>query len=471
MLSRADLKPYQHRAVEWIKSHDACALWVFMGGGKTASTLTAISDLRASFDAHRALVIAPLRVARSVWSEEAATWDHLRHLRVVPCVGSEAERLAALKTPGDVHTINRENVKWLESLFIQGKKQIRHWPFDTVVLDESQSFRSQSSQRFKSINRLRRLFPRLIELTGTPSPKGLGNLWSQVKLLDGGERLGRTETDFRTRWFNRPEIGQHHWTIKGEWAEQEIYRKVSDIVLSLDERDYFTVEKPLSQLVKVQMTDAQRAVYRRMERTFVMETMSGKQVTAVSAGVLGGKLLQLANGAIYVDDQGHYDEFHTQKLDALVEILDGHDGPAMVCYSYRSDLPRMQKALAEAFGKDRTVEKLDSKASEDRWNRGETDVLLLHPASAGHGLNLQHSGAELIVWFGLTYDLELIQQANARLAGGHRRGQRPLVIKYLVADGTRDEDLLDAVLDLDNPKSKASGQERLMRAVARLNRG
>jgi len=466
LLSRSNLYPYQNRAVEWLKNHDNCAAWVFMGGGKTAAALTAFADLQATFDARRLLVVAPLRVARSVWSDEAQNWEHLQHLKVMPIIGTEAERRRALSTPADVYTLGRDNVQWLEELFIQGRKQVRRWPFDTVVLDEAQTFKSQSSKRWKSMNRLRRLFPRLVELTGTPSPNGLADVWAQLQLLDRGQRLGQTETAYRDRWFNKPDFGSYKYTIRGGWAEQQIHAALADIVLSLREADYFDLPPIIPNFVKVRLSAVQMTKYRRLERDYLFQTFTGKMVTAVSAGVCGNKLLQLANGAIYTDTAGGYEVFHDEKLKALVEILEGHDGPVIVCYSYKSDLPRMEAALAKAFGPAKTVEKMDTKASEDRWNRGETDVLLLHPASAGHGLNLQHSGSERIVWFGLTYNLEHIQQANARLAGGHRRGDRPLVIDYIVAEGTRDEDLLDVVLDL-----KAASQDRLLAALARLAKG
>lgn len=462
MLSRSDFKPYQDRLVQWQKDHPASGAWVFMGAGKTVSTLTAYDDLRQSFDARRMLVAAPLRVAQTVWSDEVETWEHLRHLKVVKILGTEKERLRALETPGDVYTINRENVQWLEEQFIYGKKQIRRWPFDTVVLDESQSYKSQSSKRWKSIRRLRRLTERFVELSGTPSPNGLGDVWAQVWLLDRGQRLGMTETAFRERWFNPPGYEDYRWTIKPH-AEKEIYERVGDIVLSLREEDYFDLEPVVPTLVKVPLSPAVLDKYRRFERTYVLDTFAGQRVTAVSAGVCVGKKMQLANGAIYLDDTGRYEVFHDGKIAALVELLEGLDEPVIVVYNFQHDLARIRAALGKAFGKTRRVKRLDSQETVREWNRGDVDILLLHPESAGHGLNLQGSGCEHIIWFGLTYNLEHIQQVFARLGGGHRRAGRTLVVSYIVAEGTIDAEVT-ATTD-----GKALTQERLIEGVAEVN--
>lgn len=459
MLSRADFKPYQDHAVQWLKAHPHTALWVPMGMGKTAATLTAFSEMGARFDARRILVVAPLRVARSVWLNETRTWGHLNHLTVSRILGSVDERMAALRVPADVYTINRENVKWLEGLFIRGKKQVRPWPWDMVVLDESQSFRSQASERFKSMRRLRKLIPRLVELTGTPSPNGLANLWSQIFLLDRGERLGLTEDAYRQRWFNPPGYDSYTWTPKPH-AEKEVYARLADIVFSLRESDWFDMTPVVPNWVRVQLPAEALRRYKQMERQYITQTYSGRKVTAVNAGVCVGKRMQLANGSVYVNDSGDYEEFHTEKLDALVELLEGIETPVIVAYAFRSDFKRIADRLARDFGKARTVAWLADQATEEAWNRGEIDVLLLYPESAGHGLNLQFAGAEDLIWFGLTYNLEHVQQVFARLGGGHRRGSRPLRVHYIVADGTVDEDILVRV------EGKAAAQDALTGAIA-----
>lgn len=460
MLSRADFRPYQERMVGFIGGHTHCAAWSFMGSGKTISTLTSFDELRRSGDAKKLLVVAPLRVARGVWDVEAREWAHTRHLRVSKILGTPAQRLAALRSNADVYTINRENLCWLEDQFIQNRKQIRPWPFDMVVLDESSSYKSQSSKRFKAMRRLRKLTKRVVELTGTPAPNRLPDLWAQMFLLDRGQRLGATETAYRERWFRAPELGGYKWTAKPH-AAKEIYAAVADIVLSLNESDYMSLPEVIPNFVRVQLQPAAMAQYKRFERTFILEA-EGRKVSAVNAGALHVKKWQLANGALYNDDKDAYFVFHDEKLDALVEQIDGSSGPLMVIYNFRHDLERIQQRLAKEYGDNLVVEVLDTQASEDRWNRGEIDVLLLHPESAGHGLNLQKSGCEHIVWFGVTANLEHILQANARLAGGHRR-RGGLVISYIVATGTVDDELVELI------KEKGDDQEALRRGVAEIN--
>lgn len=460
MLTRSDFRPYQNRMVRFMQDQTHCAAWSFMGSGKSVSTLTAIDELIRAGEIKKALVVAPLRVARGVWDAEARNWEHVRHLRVSKVLGDVGQRLTALRTPADVYTINRENLCWLRDLVIVNKKQVRPWPFDMVVLDESQSYKSQGSKRFKAMRQLRVLCKRLVELTGTPSPNRLPDLWAQLYLIDRGQRLGHTETAYRERWFNKPGFGEHRWRIK-EGAQQQIYAAVSDVVLSLNQRDYMDLPEIIPVPVMVRLSPKAMAEYKRFERTFVMQA-GEHQVSAVSAGVLHGKLCQLANGAVYTDDKGSYYEFHDEKLDALVEQIDGASGPMIVVYSFRSELARIQARLAKEYGENLTVEVLDSQDSEDRWNRGETDVLLLHPESAGHGLNLQHSGAELIVWMSATANLEHFDQVNARLAGGHRR-RGGLVISYISAADTVDDKLV-ALL-----KEKTVEQEALRLGVAALN--
>lgn len=460
MLSRSDFRPYQTRAVEWFKDHTHCAGWVFMGGGKTVSTLTAFDELRQAGEVKKMLVVAPLRVARGVWDAQTKEWDHLGHLKVSKILGTPEQRLAALRAKADVYTINRENLCWLRDLIIQNKKQVKAWPFDMVVLDESSSYKTQGSNRFKAMRQLRVLCKRLVELTGTPAPNRLPDLWAQMYLIDRGQRLGATETAYRERWFNKPGYGEYKWTLK-KGSQEAIYAAVADVVLSLNESDYMDLPRVIPVPVLVRLSPKAMAEYKRFERTFVMQA-GERQVSAVSAGALHGKLCQLANGAVYTDDKGTFHEFHDEKLDALIEQVDGASGPMIVVYSFRSELARIQARLAKEYGDGLRVEVLDSQASEDRWNRGETDVLLLHPESAGHGLNLQHSGAELIVWMSATANLEHFDQVNARLAGGHRR-RGGLVVAYISAVDTVDDKLVRLL------KEKTVEQDALRVGVARLN--
>ncbi len=458
-LTRSDLRPYQTRAVDWIKSHEHCALWLDMGLGKTTSTLTAYADMLETFDVRRALVIAPLRVARRVWTDEIQNWSHLHHITASRAIGPAAKRWLALKRPADIHLINRENVQWLESQIIQGKKQVRHWPWDLVILDESQSFRSQSSNRFKSMRRLRKLVPRMVQLTGTPSPNGYKNLWAQMYLLDQGQRLGGTEDAYHKRWFNNDKLPNSEFralTLK-EGAKEEIEERISDIVLAMRADDYLDLPPVRYNVIKVDLSEQEMKTYKRLEREALAEVKQ-KTITAVNAGVAFGKLLQLANGAIYYEDK-KWVEFHREKLDALVELVDGIDTPVVVCYSFKHDLARMLDAL-KVTGK--RVETAEDEATFDRWDKGEVDVLILHPASAGHGLNLQHAGSKDIVWFGLTADLELYDQANARLTGGHRR-REGISIHLILADRTIDRDARAMI------ERKGDSQVDLMRAIARLS--
>lgn len=458
-LARSDLRPYQTRAVDWIKNHEHCALFLDMGLGKSVSTLTAYADLLQSFDARRALVIAPLRVARRVWTDEIQNWSHLNHITASRAIGPAPKRWLALKRPADIHLINRENVQWLESQIIQGKKQVRHWPWDLVILDESQSFRSQSSNRFKAMRRLRKLIPRMVQLTGTPSPNGYKNLWAQMYLLDQGQRLGGTEEAYHNRWFNNDKIPNSEFrqlTLK-DGAKAEIEERISDIVLAMRADDYLDLPPVRYNVVKVDLSESEMKTYKRLEREALAEVRK-KTITAVNAGVAFGKLLQLANGAIYYEDK-KWVEFHREKLDALVELVDGIDTPIVVCYAFKHDLARMLDAL-KVTGK--RVETAEDDSTFDRWDNGEVDVLILHPASAGHGLNLQHAGSKDIVWFGLTADLELYDQANARLIGGHRR-REGISIHLILAAGTKDEYARSLL------ENKDRDQVDLMRAIAQFS--
>ena len=462
MLKREDLYNYQRHAVEFIKGRKNCALWIDMGLGKTVSTLTAFADLQDECKVGKMLVVAPKRVARKVWSDEVAEWEHLRHLKVVRVVGDAKQCFEALKEPADVHTIGRDRMQWLHSQFIQEKKQVVEWPWDTVALDESQSFASQSSRRFAALKdlRLKTKFSRMIQLSGTPMPNGYLKLWSQLWLLDRGARLGASEQSMKERWFTPPTGLFAKWDLRPT-APKEIHERLKDIVLSLREEDYLDLPPVTDNFIRCDLSDAAMATYKRFEREFVAE-VGGKQLNAVNAGVLDGKLLQLANGAVY-HARGEWVSFHDAKLEALEETLDGIPGKALIAYSFKHDKARIQKILEEAAAADpsNTWRHLDSDADFARWANGEFRWGLLHPASAGHGLNdVYKAGAEDLIFFGLTNNLEWYQQIRARLTGGHRRRDRNVRIHHIVADNTRDDDYVALI------KKKALTQDNAMSALA-----
>jgi hypothetical protein len=427
------------------------------------STLTAFADMNNSFDAGKALVVAPLRVARKVWSDEIEEWSHLHGLTTAKILGTEKQRWEGLRRKADIHLINRENLKWLETLIIDGKKQVRRFPWDTVILDESQSFKSQSSQRWKAMRRLRRLFPRMIQLTGTPIPNGYEDLWAQLYLLDQGERLGKTESAYLNRWFTeRKGDGYSTWTLQ-PGADGSIQSAISDITLSLRVEDYFDLPPVGWNPVRVQLSSAARDTYRKFERTYIAE-FNGRRVSAQSAGVLGNKLAQLANGFIYVDDKGNYELFHDEKIDVLLELLDGLSGPVMIGHGFRADASRIAKALRGfCKGTGKTWSFADSDDDLNRFANGAVDYIVMHPASAGHGLNdLYKSGSKNIIWFGGTANLEHFQQLNARLTGGLRMLGGAVRVHMIVADDTRDKQLFDLLT------VKGATQDGLTKALTAL---
>ena len=444
-------RPYQRYAIERIIDTPAVALLLDMGMGKTISTLTAISELMYDrFEVRRVLVIAPLRVAMSTWRDECELWAHTRGLRLSVAVGSAREREAALSKDADVYVINRENVKWLV------ERCRKDWPFDMVVIDESSSFKNPASQRFKALRKVRPLVKRVVLLTGTPAPNGLMDLWSQLYLLDRGERLGRTLTEYRERYF-RP--GQQSGYVVYSYdlrpgADKEIFRKIGDICVSMKSEDYLTLPPLMQNIVKVQLPDEALERYREMEKELVL-SIGDTDITAVSAAALTNKLLQMANGAVY-DAEKEVVQIHGAKLDALDEIISCNEGKSvMVIYSYRHDLERLRKKYPK-------VRELKTAEDIRDWNAGRIPLLLVHPQSAGHGLNLQHGG-HIVVWYGLTWSLEAYQQTNKRL---HRPGQtEPVMLHHLVAKGTIDEDVMRAL------EGKAAGQESMLDAVkARIER-
>lgn len=433
MLSRDDLHSYQRKAVDFILSEERCMLALEMGLGKSVSTLTAICDMLDGFTASKVLVIAPLRVANSVWAQETRLWEHLNHLRVSVCTGPEKARRAALSVDADVYVINRENVMWLAQNY--GK----NWPFDTVVIDESSSFKNSSSKRFKALRKMLPQIERMVLLTGTPSPNGLMDLWSQMYLIDYGERLGRTLTGYKQRFFE-PDFMGYKFSLRSG-ADETIHRLVSDKVIHMSADDYLDLPDRIDIVQRVNMPAAAMSDYKDFERTMLAELDDGETVEATTAAVLANKLLQWSNGAMYTDQSGNWSETHVAKLDALSEIIEDNPGEnILVAYNYQSDLARLLKRFPQAKQLDKKQETIDA------WNRGETPLLLAHPASAGHGLNLQKGGA-LCVWFGLNWSLEYYQQFNARL---HRQGQdRPVRIAHIVCEGTIDERVLSVLRDKD----------------------
>lgn len=441
---------YQQYATQRILDTPYIALLLEMGLGKTVSTLTAIDLLLNDyFDAGRVLVIAPLRVAEDTWPREIEKWDHLRHLRVSKILGSAEQRRRALKAEADIWVVNRENVDWLVGEY--GSK----WPFDMVVVDESSSFKNPQAKRFKALRRVRPFIKRLVALTGTPAPNSLMDLWPQIYLLDQGERLGKTITGFRDRYFTPGARSGHvvyEWKQKKE-AEQRIYEAISDIAVSMKAEDWLELPERIDRTVPVRLSAEARELYKKLERDLLIE-YADADVVAQTAAVLSNKLLQMASGAVYDEDRG-VKEIHDAKLDALEDIIEAAQGkPVMVFYNFKHSLDRIQQRFPQA-----RVLRKGKDGNEDirAWNNDEIPLLCLHPKSAGHGLNLQESSCQTVVWFDQIWSLEEDQQANARV---HRQGQtRRIVVMRLVAEGTMDEDAVAAL------ERKAAGQEELMQAV------
>lgn len=462
MLKRSDLLAYQAHAIEWGKPRRNNAKWIDMGLGKTVIEATTFADLQDACAVSKMLVVAPKRVARKVWSDEVQTWEHLSHLRVSRIVGDVDQCFRALQDPrADIYTVGRDRVAWLHAQFVQNGRQVVEWPFDYVALDEAQSFASQSSVRFKCMYELRKLtrFKRLSELSGTPMPNGYMKLWSQLKLLDNGRRLGLSERDMQERWFSPPTGMFAKWQVLPT-AKAEIHDLLRDIVLVLREEDYLDLPPVRNNFIRCQLSAAAMATYRRFEREFIAE-VAGKRLNAVNAGVLDGKLLQLANGACYTGIDREWVPFHDAKLEALDETLDGIAGKALVCYAFNHDKARIIQVLERASrASDRVWKLLDSDRDFERWANGEIDWGVLHPASAGHGLNdVYKAGAKDMVFFGLTNNHEWHKQVRARLEGGHRRIEG-ITFHYIVTDGTRDDDYV-ALL-----KRKEYDEDDLMASLA-----
>lgn len=424
---------YQKRAIKMIESKTHVGLFLDMGLGKTAITLTAVDDLMYDrFEVSKVLVIAPKRVAEDTWSRESEKWDHLRHLRISKVLGSAAQRKAALEAEADVYVINRENIVWL----IENRK----WDFDMVVIDELSSFKNPQAKRFRALRKVIVKSSRVVGLTGTPSPNSLMDLWAELYLLDRGERLGKTLGAYRERYFK---AGARNGYIVYRWelrlgAQQAIERRISDICVSMSASDYLTLPKRIDNVIPVKLSPEELKLYRTMEQEQLLHLGEDDDIVALNAAAVMTKLLQIANGRAYNVD-GQPVDIHHRKLDALQEIIGDTDSPVLVFYSFQHDLEAIQSAIPDA-------RKLEGPDDITDWNAGRIRVLLAHPASVGYGLNLQ-DGGHTIIWYGLTWSLELYQQANARL---YRQGQtKPVIIHHLLTEGSVDEQVMRALQHKD----------------------
>ena len=438
---------YQKYAIDFIKQHNISALLLDMGLGKTAISLTAVNDLMFdSFEVHKVLIIAPLRVARFSWGAEIRKWDQLKNLRYSIIVGTEKERRAALQQKADIYIINRENLPWL----IENSK----FDYDMVVVDELSSFKNYQAKRFKALMKVRPSVKRIVGLTGTPSSNGLMDLFAEFKLLDMGHRLGRFIGQYRSTYFQPDKMnGMVVYSYKPlPGAEEKIYEKISDITISMKATDHLQMPALISSCYEVELSAAERQKYEQLKKDLVLP-IGDDEITAANAAALSGKLCQLANGAIY-DDDNKAVRIHDRKLDALEDIIESMNGrPLLVAYWFKHDFDRIAERLSELKV---PFSKLDTDESIVKWNSGEIPVALIHPASAGHGLNLQ-SGGSALVWFGITWSLELYQQTVARL---WRQGQKhTVVIQHIITKNTIDENIMAAL------EKKEHTQTALIEAV------
>lgn len=432
--------PYQKKAIDFIMEHKRCGLFLDMGLGKTISTLMAIQELMFDrFEINKVLVIAPIRVARSTWPDEIEKWDETSNLRVSVAVGTPKKRLQAFEEEADIYVINRENVVWM----VENIK----FDFDMVVIDELSSFKNNQSKRFKALRKVISRCDRVVGLTGTPAPNGLMDLWPQIYLLDQGRRLGKTITSYRRKYF-RP--GRSNGYVVYDYvplpdAEKEIYEKIGDICISMSKEDYLNMPDRIYQMIVVELDKKAFGYYKRLEKEAIIELSDNDVILANSAASASNKLQQIADGAVYTEKKD-YVEIHDSKLEALEDLIEAANGqPVMVFYQFKHDKERIENRFET-----RSIE--NEKDVKD-WNEGKIPILLAHPASIGHGLNLQHGG-HIIIWFGLTWSLELYQQANDRL---YRQGQAKTVMVYhIVAKGTIDTGMIKAL------NSKKRGQDGLM---------
>lgn len=453
---------YQKFCIQKILDIKKVGIWQDMGLGKTVTTLTAVKELKYNrFQVCKVLVIAPKKVAEGTWTKEAAKWDHTKMLRVSPVLGSQAKRIRALNTPADLYVINRENVCWLVDYYRNA------WPFDMVVIDESSSFKSHSAKRFKALAGISSRISRMVELTGTPSPNGLADLWSQVYLLDGGERLGKRYSQFRERYFQPDKRGADGMVYSYEakpGTEESILAKISDICISMKAEDYLELPDLTYHEIPVELDKKSWKAYQDLERKMILELPEDDELISVtSAAALSNKLLQLANGAVYDEDRQVH-EVHDCKIEAFLELVESLQGkPVLVFYNYQHDRERILKALAKSGLR---IRELKTTQDEDDWNAGRIDILLTHPASSAYGLNLQQGGNH-VIWFGLTWNYELYTQANKRL---HRQGQvNKVIIHHLVSTGTRDEDVMAALRRKDDVQNWV--MESLKARIRRIRDG
>lgn len=456
MLTKQNLHEYQFTGLNHVFNNSHCALFLEMGLGKTVTTLTAINTLiYEELEISNVLVIAPKRVAESVWDAECEKWAHLKHLKIVKIAGNLKQRLAALRKKADIYTISRDNIAWLCGQY--GGSMV---PFDMLVIDELSSFKNPSSVRFKALRNVQPSFKRVVGLTGTPAPNGLIDLWSQIYLLDRGERLSKFITKYREDYFR---VGKRNGAIVYKYDiteenESRIHAKIGDICMSMKAKDYLTLPGRIENVIKIQFDKELQAQYDKFEEEQVLQLFADQPedeaISAVNGAALVNKLLQFANGAVYDEDK-NYHVVHDLKIEAAEEIIEAANGkPVLIAWTYRSDMMRLMQALKKYNPKELKTDK-DIKD----WNAGKIQVLLMHPASGGHGLNLQ-AGGNIIVWFGQTWSLELYLQFNARL---DRQGQNEVVIIHkLVAANTEDENVIKAQV------SKEKKQNGLMEAVKAL---
>ncbi len=450
-MNRSNLHEYQNKALAFIKDKRKCALFLDMGLGKSVSTLTAVSDMLDDFAVNKVLIVAPLRVANTVWRQEAQKWDHLKHLKISIVTGNKTERISAMESEADIYVINRENVKWL----VEGKETFGSgqnlrikkwkWKWDMLVVDESSSFKSHKSQRFKALRKMTKHLKSVVLLTGTPSPNGIADLWSQMYLIDNGERIGRTLGNFRSRFLVQEGYMSYSYRPR-KGADKEIQELIKDVCITMSAEDYLELPERISLSEYVELPDNVQKQYTELEKEFLLTLESG-DVEALSAAVLGNKLLQMCNGAVY-DTEGVAHTIHDLKLKALKEIIEDHPNENfLIAYNFKSDLARLTKIFPQGV----TLSKSTDEINE--WNKGRIKLLFAHPASAGHGLNLQAGGSN-IIWFGLNWSLELYQQFNARL---HRQGQdKPVKIIHIVVKEGIDEKVMKAL------GSKAKTQNDLL---------
>lgn len=454
-MNENNLHGYQKKAIDHILTHSHCALFLEMGLGKTVSTLTAINHLLyRELDITRVLVIAPKRVAESVWDAEINKWDHLSGMSVSKIIGSEKQRVTALFKAADIYLLGRDNVEWFANYIKKYRKGIV--PFDMLVIDELSSFKNPRSHRFKAIRNMRHCFKRIVGLTGTPAPNGLMDLWGQIFLLDGGKRLGRFITHYRDAYFKpgkRNGAIIYTYDLQKDGAER-IYKQIGDICMSMKAEDYLKLPGRIENVIPIKLTSELQKRYDEFEKEQILSLDTEEEnteISAVNAAALSNKLLQFANGAMY-DENGKVHVLHDLKIDACKELLEDADGkPVLIAWTFRSDRDRLLEALRMYKPRE-----LQGQKDIDDWNAGKIKVLLMHPASGGHGLNLQ-MGGHIIIWYGQTWSLELEQQFNARL---DRQGQQEkVIINKLVAVDTIDRDIIKAL----NNKDKT--QESLMQAV------